>query len=388
MCTRSRSRRVQWILFLFDPWPKIFGISFFLLPLISSGYEPKSTVYSTSILLPAVLQKVRISISIFEFSFFVPYPIPCPTWLCVNIFDALTHYYLIWLYRPSTVHTGPALCWSRASHVGANWLPPLKRLNSLLIIAGSSSILCMKLPVAAAFTLFVLLERKVIGIRSTIPETCTSISLRMTTTLLPALPRAHAMMLGKRILQLSTVSLSSMVLEKKLPKSFGIVDAPTISFFISAALSLSPSMQLDPEISTILQLAAWQLFLQGSLILSIFSSPRMVNVTGDRYGEERRKKYLLLSTLFAFLLAAGGSFLGGFLSYYLLQNPKITLLPFRRSQKILELVLFQLHRRWQLHWWHGQLFRGRWLPRYTQRHQCNWHWGNGTVFLSFEYHQV
>ena len=200
----------------------------------------------------------------------------------------------------------------------------------------------MKLSVAAAFTLFVLLVRKVIGFRSTFSETCSSFSLRMTTTLLPALPRAHAMMLGKRILQLSTVSLSSMLLEKKLPKSFGIVDAPTISFFISAALSLYPSMQLDPEISTILQLAAWQLFLQGSLILSIFSSPRMVNVTGDRYGEERRKKYLLLSTLFAFLLAAGGSFLGGFLSYYLLQNPKITSLPFMKITENLRASLIPI----------------------------------------------
>ena len=190
----------------------------------------------------------------------------------------------------------------------------------------------MKATVVIALILYLLSISLVSGFKLSIPDEHNKhfVAIRMSASLLPTLPRAHAMMLGKRILQLSTVSLSSMALERKIPEYFSVIDAPTLSFFISAALSLLPSMQLDPDISSILQLAAWQLFLQASLILSIFSSPRMVSLTGDRFEGEQRKKNLLLPTLIAFILAAGGSFLGGYFSYALLQNPKFTSLPFMK----------------------------------------------------------
>ena len=175
---------------------------------------------------------------------------------------------------------------------------------------------------------------RVSGFRASAHKIC------KTTMGMTALPtRTYATLMTKRILQLSTVSLSSMALENKLPRTFGVIDAPTLSFFFSAALSLIPSMKLDSAISTALQVAAWQLFLQASLILSIFSSPRMVNTTGDDYEEERRKKYLLVPTLFAFLLAALGSFVGGFISFVLIQNPKIASLPFIKITESLKSTL-------------------------------------------------
>ena len=134
---------------------------------------------------------------------------------------------------------------------------------------------------------------------------------------------SSAYQVGRKIIELSTVSISSMVIEKKfLSGNMVNLDAPTIAFFSSVLLSLSPFMMIEAKTASLLQNAAWRLCLQASLILSVFASPRMVrsNVNGR---EVKKTNSSYLPTLCAFLLAAIGSFLGGFLSYYLFLSPSL-----------------------------------------------------------------